>query len=252
VAIDVSSVRFTLLEEKPTIMRLVRELLLYLPMRHKTAALLMGLVLGLADGCGSATVSSDGGGAGGATGRAGSVGAGSGGAAGAVGSGGAGGASPCQAVLALDRSCATATDCFAAEHQTNCCGQRTFFGMNTSAQTQYQSRESKCEAAYPACGCAEGRPTTDDGSKIQFSATPGVACVRGVCTTYAAECGKPCGSGTTCFSCSNRSTTFAACTTMCAVGTDCTDPTLPMCQFGSSGNTSGMFCTASSVACDTK
>jgi hypothetical protein len=27
---------------------------------------------------------------------------------------------------------------------------------------------------------------------------------------------------------------------------------LPLCQFGSSGNTAGMFCTSSGVACDTK
>jgi hypothetical protein len=27
---------------------------------------------------------------------------------------------------------------------------------------------------------------------------------------------------------------------------------LPLCQFGSSGNRAGMFCTASGVACDTK
>jgi hypothetical protein len=45
---------------------------------------------------------------------------------------------------------------------------------------------------------------------------------------------------------------FAACTTMCTASTDCHDSTLPMCQFGSSGNTPGMFCTASGVACDTK
>jgi hypothetical protein len=212
----------------------------------------MGVKTGSLNGCGSATGSSDGGGTGGAIGHGGTGGAGTGGAAGAVGSGGAGGASPCRAVLALDRSCATATDCFAAEHQTNCCGQREFIGIGTSAQAQFQVLEPKCEATFPACGCAEGQPTTDDGSKVQFSATPGVACVQGVRTTYAAECGKPCGSGTTCFSCSNHSTIFAACTTMCTVGTDCMDSTLPMCQFGSSGNTSGMFCTASGVACDTK
>jgi hypothetical protein len=186
------------------------------------------------------------------TGGGGVGGAATGGTGGAAGSGGAGGVSPCQAVLALDRSCTTATDCFAAEHQTNCCGQREFIGMGTSAQAQFQSLETKCEATYPACGCAEGQPTTDDGSKIQFSATPGVACVQGTCTTYAVECGQPCASGTTCFSCSNRTLLFAACTTMCASGTDCKDSTLPLCQFGSSGNTSGMFCTASGVACDTK
>jgi hypothetical protein len=212
----------------------------------------MGLALSLANGCGSATGSSDGGGTGGSIGRGGNGGAGTGGTAGALGSGGAGGASPCQAVLALDRSCVSATDCFAAEHQTSCCGQREFVGIRTSAQAQFLDLEPKCEATYPACGCAEGQPTTDDGSKVQFNATPGVACVQRLCTTYAADCGKPCASGTTCFSCSNHATVFAACTTMCAVVTDCMDPTLPICQFGSSGNTSGMFCTVSGVACDTK
>jgi hypothetical protein len=177
---------------------------------------------------------------------------GAGGAVGSGGAGGAGGASACQTVLALDRSCTTATDCFAAAHQTDCCGQRTFIGVRTSAQAQFQSLEAACEATYPACGCPVGQTTTDDGSKIQFTATPGVACVQGVCTTYAAECGQPCASGTTCFSCSNHALLFAACTTMCAASTDCNDSTLPLCQFGSSGNTSGMFCTASGVACDTK
>ena len=175
-----------------------------------------------------------------------------GGGAGSTGGGGAGGASPCQAVLALDRSCTSASDCFAAVHQTNCCGQRAFIGIRASAQAQYQDLEPKCEATYPACGCGEGQPTTDDGSKVQFTATPGVTCMQGVCTTFAAECGKPCASGTTCFSCSNHNQVFAACTTMCTGNTDCHDSRLPMCQFGSSGNTSGMFCTASAVACDTK
>jgi hypothetical protein len=45
---------------------------------------------------------------------------------------------------------------------------------------------------------------------------------------------------------------FAACTTMCTAGTACPDAALPVCQYGSSGNTAGMFCTAANVACDTK
>lgn len=215
-------------------------------MRRRTAAVFIGLILGFTNACGSVSGSGDGGGG------SGSGGAGTGGAAGSTGKGGAGGAAPCQAVLASDRSCTSASDCFAAVHQTNCCGQREFIGIRTSAQSQYQDLEPRCEATYPACGCAEGQPTTDDGSKIQFSATPSVTCLQGVCTTFAAECGTPCASGTTCFSCSNHSQLFAACTTMCAGNTDCHDPTLPMCQLGSSGNTSGMFCTASGVACDTK
>jgi hypothetical protein len=124
--------------------------------------------------------------------------------------------------------------------------------MRTSVQAQYQALEPQCDATYPACGCAEGQPTTDDGSRIQFTATPGVTCLHGVCTTFAAQCGAPCASGTTCFSCLSHNTAFAACTTMCSGSTDCHDSTLPICQFGSSGNTSGMFCTASGIACDTR
>ena len=242
-------------------------------MRRLSFLAAIGLAIGLTNACGSVTASSDGGtggsasgghagghgggtggssGSGGALGGSGGHGGGSGGVGGTVGSGGAGGASPCQAVLALDRSCTTASDCFVGEHQTNCCGQRQFIGVRTSAQAQFGTLEAKCEATYPACGCAEGQPTTDDGSKIQFSATPGVACLQGTCTTYAVECGQPCAAGTTCFSCSNHALLFAACTTTCAGSADCKDSTLPLCQFGSSGNTAGMFCTASDVACDTK
>ena len=79
-----------------------------------------------------------------------------------------------------------------------------------------------------------------------------MTCVQGKCTTFVPDCGKPCGNGTTCFSCSNHAQLFAACTTTCADSTACTDPTLPLCQMGTSGNTAGKFCTAANVACDTK
>jgi len=196
-----------------------------------------------------------GGGSGGASGSGGAAGqAGGGGSAmgGASGHGGAGGSSPCQAVAALDRSCQTISDCFAAVHQTNCCGQRKYLGLATSAQAAYASLEPKCQQTYPACGCAETSPTTDDGSALRFDGTPAVACVQGVCTTFVPDCGAPCATGTTCFSCMTHSALYAACTTMCASSSACHDPALPMCQSGSSGNTVGMFCTASDVACDTK
>ena len=167
------------------------------------------------------------------------------------GTGGAGGASPCASVLALDRACTSAADCFAATHQTNCCGQREFVGIARTAQVQYQDLEPKCQATYPACGCAERQPTTDDGSTVRFDAMPGIACVQGICTTFAAECGQPCAPGKTCFSCSNHVLLFAACTTSCGSSAECHDPALSLCQFGQTGNTSGMFCTASNVSCDT-
>jgi len=168
------------------------------------------------------------------------------------GGGGAGGAGACQAVLALDRSCATAADCIAVSHTTNCCGQEQIFGLRATEQARFTMLEAQCDPTYPACGCAAQQPLVDDGSRVQFQGTAGVACVQGVCTTFVPDCGQPCATGTTCFSCTNHGSVFAACTTACAVSNDCHDPTLPLCQSGSTGNTYGMFCTAANVACDTQ
>lgn len=189
-------------------------------------------------------------GTGGAAGQNG--GGGAGGRGGTAGHGGVGGTSPCAAVVALDRSCQSVSDCFAAVHQVNCCGQRTYLGLRTSAQSSYSSLEPQCKQTYPACECAEQPPTTDDGSRVKFDQTPGVACVQGVCTTFVPDCGAPCKAGTTCFSCMSHSTMYAACTTMCVDDPICPDSTMPLCQYGSSGNTYGTFCTATGVACDTR
>jgi hypothetical protein len=173
------------------------------------------------------------------------------------GGGGAGGgnASACQAVVALDRSCAGDSDCFAARHASDCCGNSVVIGLRTSEQARYQALEPACAASYPACGCPAGLPTTDDGSTLRFDATAGVACRAGMCTTFVPECGQPCTGGRVCFSCANLNGTFAACTTPCtdtAASSDCPDPALPLCQQGSSGNAFGTFCTAAGVACDTR
>ena len=122
---------------------------------------------------------------------------------GSTGSGGAGGAAACQAVLALDRSCTTITDCIAVPHTSNCCGQMTFMGIRASEAARDQMLEAQCDATYPACGCAEGAPTTDDGSRLAFGGAPGLACAQGICTTFAPDCGGPCANGMTCSSCSS-------------------------------------------------
>lgn len=175
-----------------------------------------------------------------------------GGGGGATGTGGSGGASACQAALAVDRSCTTAGDCVAVGHTSNCCGQVVFVGIRASQQAQFQALEAACDASYPACGCAAGQPATDDGSRLRFDGTAGVTCVQGQCTTFVPDCGAPCATGTTCFSCSNHASAFAACTTACSASSGCADPALPLCQNGTSGNTAGMYCTAAGVACDTK
>ena len=192
------------------------------------------------------------GGAGGSAGTTGSGGS-AGGRGGSTGGGGAGGTtSPCQTVLALDRSCTTAADCFAGAHTSNCCGQVQFIGFSNSVKTQFQTLEAQCDLTYPLCGCAAGQPAADDGSRLRFTDQAGVTCLQGKCTTFVPDCGQPCGAGTTCFSCISKPTMFATCTTMCADSNACLDPTLPLCQTGMSGNTSGKFCTAANVACDIK
>jgi hypothetical protein len=193
-------------------------------------------------------------GAGGSTGSGGTVG-GRGGVGGSAGTGGAtggvgGATSPCQAVIALDRSCSSAADCFAGAHTTDCCGNAQFIGFRTSEQARFQTLEAQCDATYPACGCPAGPPTADDGSRLRFSQQAGVTCLQGKCTTFVPDCGQPCAAGTTCFSCASKPSMFASCTTMCADSNACPDPTLPLCQMGSSGNVSGKYCTAANVTCD--
>jgi len=201
--------------------------------RYVVLLLLVGL------GCGSMSLPGGGGGASGAGGRGGAGGS-------------DGGVTACQAITALDRSCVVDTDCVAVTHVANCCGSVRVIGLRASEQATFQQLEPQCDASYPACGCATAPTMTDDGSTIKADTSAGVSCLQGTCTTFVPACGQPCASGTTCFSCSNRATLFAACTTLCATSTTCTDPTLPLCQNGTSGNVSGMFCTASGVACDTK
>ena len=163
-----------------------------------------------------------------------------------------GGTGACQAVLALDRSCTTSADCVAVSHTVNCCGQEQVFGLRASEQARFSTLEAQCNVTYPACGCAAQQPFADDGSRLQFQQTAGVTCVQGQCTTFVPDCGAPCVTGTTCFSCTNHGSNYAACTTTCTGSADCHDATLPLCQSGSTGNTYGMFCTASTVACDTQ
>jgi len=190
----------------------------------------VGLLPLLFAACGSGTLTADGG---------------------PMGTGGTGGAAACQMALAVDRSCTSASDCVAVSHTSNCCGQAQMIGIRTSAQSAFQTLEAQCDATYPACGCAAGQPTTDDGSRIKFDGAAGVACEQGKCTTFVPDCGGPCAAGTTCFSCANHAVMFAACTTACTASGDCHDPALPLCQMCSTGNTYGMYCTAANVACDT-
>ena len=54
------------------------------------------------------------------------------------GGGAAGGSGSCQAVLALDRSCASSADCVAVSHTTNCCGQEQIFGLRVTGDSMIE------------------------------------------------------------------------------------------------------------------
>ena len=198
------------------------------------------------------------GGAGGRTATGGALGSG-----GVTGTGGTsaridGGVSACQTIDDLDRSCTVDADCVAVAHTSNCCEQRRYIGIRATEKDRFAANEPSCDASYPACGCAARSPMMDDQSvDNRPTVQAGVTCLLGICTTFVRDCGKPCASGTTCFSCSNHSQLFAACTTQCmdkSLSSDCPSTALPLCQAatGTPGNTNGTFCTAADVACDTK
>jgi hypothetical protein len=161
----------------------------------------------------------------------------------------------CLTVQTLDRSCTTDADCFAAQNVADCCGRLQYIGLRTTEQTRYTTLETQCKSQWPACTCATGPTTTDDGSKIKSTTSVGVTCHQGVCTTFVPACGGPCATGTTCFSCQVPNGQYGACTTPCtdtAASSDCTNTSLPRCQMGASGNVDGTYCTAASVMCDRK
>jgi hypothetical protein len=188
----------------------------------------------------------------GSGGREGGTGGYNAGTGGKAGTDGAGGVTACQTIAALDHSCTVDADCFAGRRIINCCGTARVVGLRVADKATFDQLEPQCDASYPACGCAMGATTTDDGSVMKLNGNAGVACVQGTCTTFVAECGHPCATGTTCFSCVTHLTTFAACTTACTTSNDCHDPSLPLCQLGTSGNVSGQYCTSTGIACDTK
>jgi hypothetical protein len=149
------------------------------------------------------------------------------------GGGGTGGASACQQIAALDRTCTTDADCVAVLHTTSCCGSASWIGLHASETQRFRTLESACDATYPACGCASGEPTTDDGSTIAFGASTaaGVSCTGGVCKTFAAACGHACDTGRSCLTCGSTS----VCSLRCTADTSCTEAAYPKCMFGFGG-----------------
>jgi hypothetical protein len=219
-----------------------------------SVALLLSLVLGACASPAPLRVSDAGGagtaGASGSDGLGGSLGSGSlSGSGGTLGDGGmdthdATPENPCVKSAMLDRSCVQDADCFAVQHEVNCCRLEDI-GLNVSQKAQSQNLEAQCKAIYGVCGCVPGPPIADDGSTVAFG-VGAVACVHGVCTTYSPACNHPCTNGLSCHSCNAGSVTLGTCSAPCTDDTSCTDPALPSCQVDIFGDP---FCAAADLSC---
>ncbi len=84
----------------------------------------------------------------------------------------------------FDRACMADGDCVIALHQINCCGTLDALGIASAEKAAFDEAEATCESQYPACGCAQGPTTTDEGSTATDLAAISVQCIGGQCTTY--------------------------------------------------------------------
>lgn len=90
-------------------------------------------------------------------------------------------------LTALVKGCQSDLDCSFAYHQTSCCGTRQWVGI-AIAQAEVTACERAWDSHFPACGCAEGPTTTEDG-KTSDGAAPHVRCIleagaSGLCETW--------------------------------------------------------------------
>ena len=178
------------------------------------------------------------------SGGSGVSGMGGGGRSGGGGNGGGGGNSACQQVGTLDSSCAKDTDCVAVVHTTNCCGAAVWLGLRSTEAQPFATLESSCDASYPACGCASGPPTTDDGSTVMRGGAVSASCQGGTCKTFATACGQPCEAGRSCLTCGAQDAGVSVCSLHCSADTNCTEPAYPGACSGPSG-----ICAASNLPC---
>jgi hypothetical protein len=86
------------------------------------------------------------------------------------------------------KTCHADGDCTYFTHQTDCCGDTTLTGVSKSALAHVVTCETLWDKHFPACGCAEGPPKTEDGKTTTFGAMPTVKCgdftmSGGICLT---------------------------------------------------------------------
>jgi hypothetical protein len=84
----------------------------------------------------------------------------------------------------FDRTCSADTDCFVAQHQTDCCGNSRALGLAVRERDTFTAAERICSAMYPGCGCPALPPVADDGMTALPPAMIVAACRSGLCTSF--------------------------------------------------------------------
>jgi hypothetical protein len=79
------------------------------------------------------------------------------------------------------RNCSSDNDCAIADHQWDCCGTIRALGIRQDALPAFKPYEAAWEKGCFLCGCPEGPPMADDGSRGWIV---GVTCQTGLCTTH--------------------------------------------------------------------
>jgi hypothetical protein len=89
----------------------------------------------------------------------------------------------------VSKACSVDADCAVVLHQTDCCGTLAAVGVEDGSVDAFNEHESMCAALWPACECAAGPTSTEDGGTVPDPASAEAACVEGLCQSRAPEAG---------------------------------------------------------------
>jgi len=84
----------------------------------------------------------------------------------------------------FSRACGADGDCVVVMHQVSCCGTLFAFSIASSEYVRYGAAEGLCASMWPACGCAAGPTTVEDGSTLSGSEPARAHCVAGTCRAF--------------------------------------------------------------------